>query len=205
MLNRYPHHFIDSIIKSGRNNRPSSDKIPRGMVVIPLCQEHNWEIPRYWESNSSIAVSRCDVQIEIITNVFTQLSFFTSSYNTHGWHVSEWNLFHIRSHIYYSVGYTTAMLCVCGNARVYKGLNLPNGIVYIYIYTHTHTHTWPDDGESFSPKHVVHVCVIRRYKKTKLCKDGCNNFNTGNRLNIRTVFKLNIHSLGHWVFTLGIE
>jgi hypothetical protein len=38
MLNGYPKHFIDSITKSGRNNRPHPDTILHGTVVIPCAR-----------------------------------------------------------------------------------------------------------------------------------------------------------------------
>jgi hypothetical protein len=34
-LKGYLQHFINSIIKSGKNNQPSSDRIPHSSVVIP--------------------------------------------------------------------------------------------------------------------------------------------------------------------------
>jgi hypothetical protein len=35
MNNGYPRHFIDSVIKSGGNDRPPPDRTPHGTVVIP--------------------------------------------------------------------------------------------------------------------------------------------------------------------------
>jgi hypothetical protein len=52
-LNGYLQYFINSLIKSNRNNRPFSNRIPHGSVVIPYVRgisekfQHTGKLPQY--------------------------------------------------------------------------------------------------------------------------------------------------------------